>query len=77
MQLSHPFITSRPLIFRETAVNLRSSIVPADSITATLYCGVSETNIPKLKRMHHNLIARVVCKSSYTTDVTELMRELH
>jgi len=41
-----------------------------------IHDGVSETNIVKLQRMHNNL-ARVVFKSSYNTNVAELLRELH
>jgi len=62
----------RPLIDRETAVNLACNVVASNSV---LY-GVSETDIAKLQRMQNNL-ARVVCKSPYDTNVTELLRELH
>jgi len=37
---------------------------------------ISETNIAKLRRMQTNL-ERVVCKSPYNTNITELLRELH
>jgi len=67
----------RPLIDRETAINLACSIVASrlDYCNSVLY-GVSETNIAKLQRMQNNL-ARVVCKSPYNTNVTELLCELH
>jgi len=67
----------RPLIDRETAVNLAYSIVTSrlDYSNSVLY-GVSETNFAKLQRMQNNL-ARVVCKSLYNTNVTELLSELH
>jgi len=67
----------RPLIDRETAVNLACYIVASelDYCNWTLY-GVSETNIEKLQPMQTNL-ARVVRKSPYNTNVIELQRELH
>jgi len=67
----------RPLIDCETVVNLACFVVTSrlDYCNAVLY-GVSETNIIKLQRMQNDL-ARVVCKSLYNINVTELLCELH
>jgi hypothetical protein len=69
----------RPLIDRETAVNLACSVVASrlDYCNYVLY-GVtqSDTNIAKLQRLQ-NSVAGVVCKSPYNTHVTELLRKLH
>jgi len=67
----------RPLIDRETAINLACSIVASrlDYCNSVMY-GVSETNIAKLQRMQNNL-ARVVCKTPYNTSVTKLLCDLH
>jgi len=74
---SFPCVTMRPLIDRETAVNLTCSIIARrlDYCNSVLY-SVSETNIAKHQWMQNNL-ARVVCKWPYNTNVTELLRELH
>jgi hypothetical protein len=67
----------RPLIDRETAVNLACSIVASrlDYCNSVLY-GVTDTYFVKLQRIQ-NTRARVVCKLPYNTHVTELLRELH
>jgi hypothetical protein len=67
----------RPLIDRETAVNLACSVVASilDYCNSVLY-GVTDTNITKLQRMQ-NSCTHVLCKSPYNTRVTELLRKLH
>jgi hypothetical protein len=67
----------RPLIDRETAVNLACSTVASrlDYCNSVMY-GVTDINIAKLQRMQNSL-PRVVCKLLYNTHVTELLRKLH